>query len=328
MTVVVEETQTQAQTEAATQQSPQNALARWHSRACAFAVDVLPAIAVVTTMAVVSFTVPARSAWWWLCISVIGVAILLMLVNRLLLPTIIGWSLGRALCGIGVVQRDGAAVGAWGLLLRDLAHLLDTTSVVGWLWPLWDPRRRTFADILLRAEVRSVERDERLRNTRRWTAAAVLTAALLCLGGAAVSYAVVYSRDRATDQTRAQIAVQGPKIVAEMLTYDPKSLREDFARAQSLATDKYRGQLVAQQDIVQKGNPVINEYWPADSSIQSATPDRATMLLFLHGRRGAAPNERYISATVRVSFAKGGDSHWRVDDLTVLTKPKPPGNGK
>jgi Mce-associated membrane protein len=52
------------------------------------------------------------------------------------------------------------------------------------------------------------------------------------------------------------------------------------------------------------------------------------MLLFLQGRRGVAPNERYISATLRVTFAKGGDDRWRVDDLTVLTKPKPPGNGK
>jgi Mce-associated membrane protein len=157
---------------------------------------------------------------------------------------------------------------------------------------------------------------------------AVLTATVVCLGGAAVSYLVVYSRDRASDQSRAQIETQGPKIVAQMLTYDPKSLRDDFARARSLATDKYRGQLQVQQDVVQKGNPVINEYWPREWSVQSATPDRVTMLLFLQGRRGAAPDERYISATVRVEFAKGGDDRWRVDDLSVLTKPKPPGNGK
>jgi Mce-associated membrane protein len=29
-----------------------------------------------------------------------------------------------------------------------------------------------------------------------------------------------------------------------------------------------------------------------------------------------------------VIFAKGGDGRWRVDDFTVLAKPKPPGNGK
>jgi len=324
VTVVVEETQTTA----AVKESPDNTLAPWHLRAGAFAVDVFAGTAVVTTMALLSFTVPARSAWWWLCVSVGGLAILLMLVNRLLLPTVTGWSLGRALFGIAVVRRDGAAVGPWRLLLRDLAHLLDTASAVGWLWPLWDSRHPTFADMLLCTEVRRVEPDQRPRNIRRWTAVAVLAAAAVCLGGAAVSYRVVYSREQATAQTVAQIGTQGPKIVAQMLTYDPKTLRDDFAHAQSLATDNYRRQLAAQQDIVQKGNPVINEYWVTDSSIESATPDRATMLLFMQGRRGAAPDERYISATVRVSFVKGGDNHWRVDDLTVLTKPKPPGNGK
>lgn len=325
MTVVAEDTQATTVTAA----PARNSLAPWRIRLEAFAVDVAPATAVVATLALVSLTVPLRDAWWWLCIVVIGIAILATLVNRLVLPSILGWSLGRALCGIVVVRRDGTPAGVWRLLFRDVAHLLDTASLlVGWLWPLWDSRRRTFADLLLRTEVRSAQPDERPRGARWWTAPVVLAAAGLCLGGAAVSYAVVYSRDRATDETRAQIAIQGPKIVAKMLTYDPMSLRDDFARARSLATDKYRGQLAAQQDVVQKGNPVINEYWVTDSSIKSAAPDRATMLLFMQGRRGAAPGERYITATVRVNFAKNGDGRWQVDDLTVLTKPKPPGNGK
>jgi Mce-associated membrane protein len=325
VTVVVEETQTTG----VIQESPQNILAPWHIRVGAFAIDVMPGIAVMATMVLVSFTVPLRSVWWWVSISVAGVVFLLMLVNRLLLPAVTGWSLGRAVCGIAVVCRDGEAPGPWRLLLRDLAHLLDTASLlVGWLWPLWDSSRRTFADMLLGTEVQRVEPDERLRNVRRWAAVAVLTLACVCVAGAAISYAVVYSRDRAIDQTREQIAIQGPKIVAQMLTYDPKTLHDDFARAQSLATDKYRSELAAQQDAVQKGHPVINEYWVTGSSIQSATPDRATMLLFMQGRRGEGPEERYISATVRVNFAQDAGKHWRVDALTVLTKPKPPGNGK
>jgi Mce-associated membrane protein len=325
VTVVVEE----AQTTAVIPELAENRLAPWHIRVGAFAVDVLPGAAVAATMALVALTVGQHAVWYWVCVSVGGLAILLVLVNRMLLPTITGWSLGRALFGIAVVRRDGTAPGAWTLLLRDLAHLLDSASVfVGWLWPLWDSRRRTFADIVLRTEVRRVEPDERPREIRRWTAAAVLTAAGLCLAGTAVGYGVFYADAQAADQTRAQIRTQGPKIVAQMLTYDPKSLRDDFARARSLATDKYRGQLSAQQDAVEKGHPVVNEYWVIDSSIQSATPDRATMLLFMQGRRGTAPEQRYISATVRVNFVKDRDSHWLVDDLTVLTKPKAPGNGK
>jgi Mce-associated membrane protein len=325
VTAVVEETETTT----AVQDSSEKSLAPWHVRLCAFAIDVLPCVAVAATMTLVFFTVPPRSPWSWSCVSVVSIASLLILVNRLLLPVITGWSLGRAVCGIAVVQRDGAAAGSWRLLLRDLAHLLDTASLlVGWLWPLWDSRRRTFADILLGTEVQRAEPHPRQRDIRLWAAAAVLTSACVCLAGAAMSYVQVYARDRATDQTRAQIAIQGPKMVAQMLTYDPKSLHDDFARAQSLATDKYRHELSVEQNTVQKGHPVINEYWVIDSSIQSATPDRATMLLFMQGRRGEAPAERYITATVRVAFAKDANHHWRIDGLTVLTKPKPPGNGK
>jgi Mce-associated membrane protein len=328
VTVVVEATPTQAPATTAPPEPAREALAPWLFRVRAFAVDVLPAIAVAATMALVALTVSQHPVWWWLCVSIGALAILLMLVNRLLLPAVIGWSLGRALFGLTVVRRDGTAVGPWRLLLRDLAHLLDTASVVGWLWPLWDSRRRTFADMLLGTEVRRVESDDPPAHTHRWASVAVLGAAAICLGGAAVSYLVVYAPDRASEQTQAQIETQGPKIVAQMLTYDPKTLHDDFARAQSLATDKYRGQLVAQQDVVQKGNPVINEYWPTNASVQSAAPDRASMLVFLEGRRGVGPDQRYISATVRVDFAKGGDDRWRVDNLTVLTKPKPPGNPK
>jgi len=329
VTVVAEKPPTKTQPTAIIEDFPEDRLAPWHIRAGAFAIDVLPAVAVATTMALVALTVREHPVWWWVCVSVGGLAILAMLVNRLLLPTIVGSSLGRGRCGIAVVQRDGAAPGAWTLLLRDLAHLLDVASLlVGWLWPLWDSRNRTFADILLRTEVRCAEPDERPRNIRRWTSAALVTAACLCVAATAVSYAVVYSRERATAQTRAEITTVGPKIVAQMLTYDPASLRDDFARAQSLTTDRYRGQLIAQQQAVEKGHPVINEYWPIDSAIQSATPDRATMLVFMQGRRGVAPDDRYITASVRVTFARGNDNRWRIDDLTVLTKPKPPGNGK
>ncbi len=329
MTVVVPKTSTEIPTTEVIPEPSQNSLAPWHVRVGAFAVDVLPGIAVVATMALVSFTVPPRGVWWWVSISLAGVAFLLVLVNRLVLPTVTGWSLGRAVCGIAVIGRDGETPGPWRLMLRDLAHLVDTMSLfVGWLWPLWDSRRRTFSDMLLRTEVRRVGPEERPGNARRWTAAAVLTCACVCVAGAGLSYAVVYSRDRATDQARQEISIQGPKIVAQMLTYDPKSLPDDFARAQSLATDRYRPKLVEQQEIVKKGHPIINEYWPNDAAIQSVTPDRARMLLFMHGRRGEGGEERYITATVQVNFAKGSDQHWRVDDLTVLAKPKPPGNGK
>ena len=102
MTVVVEETQTTA----AIHESSQNALAPWHIRAGAFAVDVLPGIAVVVTMLLVSFTVPLRAVWWWLSLSIAGVAFLLMLVNRILMTTFTLMILGQNVCGIEVFCRE------------------------------------------------------------------------------------------------------------------------------------------------------------------------------------------------------------------------------
>lgn len=320
MTLVVEETQTIPAVEDA---APID-LARWHIRAAAFCVDVLPGVAVTATMVLVWLAVPLRSTWWWLCLSVLATVTLLTLINRIVWPANRGWSLGRALLGLAVVRPDGGPVGMGRLLLRDLAHLLDTISVfVGWLWPLWDARRRTFADVLLGTEVRRVEPDRRPDGIGRLAAIIASIAALLCVGGAALSFTVVYLHDLHADQTRAAIRAQGPKIVTEMLTYDPKSLREDFARALSLTTDRYRPLLAAQQEAVKKGHPVINEYWVTNDAVLSATPDRATMLLFMQGHRGGQNQDRYITATVRVSFVKGADARWLVDDLTVVTKPKP-----
>jgi Mce-associated membrane protein len=320
VTVVVEETET---TPTVDEAAP-NDLARWHIRAAALIVDVLPGLAVLATMVMVWLAVPLRSAWWYVSVSVLAVAALLTMANRVVLPALTGWSLGRALLGIAVVHKDGAPVGMGRLLCRDLAHLLDTLSVfVGWLWPLWDSRRRTFADLLLGTEVRCAEADRRPTGMGRRTATVVSVAALLCLGGGASSVLAVYLPDRASDQTRAAIAAQGPKIVTEMLTYDPKSIKQQFARAQSLTTEKYRPQLVKQQQTVEKGHPVVNEYWVTDSAVLSASRDKATMLLALQGHRGGGNEQRFITATVRVAFVKSSDAHWLVDDLTVLTKPKP-----
>jgi Mce-associated membrane protein len=322
VTVVVEQAKKTDDTPAVDEAAP-NMLPRWHIRAAAFGVDALPGLAVMSTMTLVWLAVPLRSVWWWIAVSLLVLAALLTMINRVVLPAVIGWSLGRALMGIAVVLPDGDAAGVGRLLCRDLAHLLDTLSVfVGWLWPLWDPRRRTFADLLLGTEVHRVEPDRRPPGISRETALVVSAAALLCITGAGMGVLAVYLPDRAADRTRDAISTQGPKIVTEILTYDPKSLKQQFARAQSLTTEKYRPQLVKQQETVQKGHPVVNEYWFTDSAVLSAARDQATMLVFLQGHRGVGDDQRFITATVRVSFVKAKDAHWLVDDLTVLTKPK------
>jgi Mce-associated membrane protein len=210
-------------------------------------------------------------------------------------------------------------------VVRDIAHLLDTAALfIGWLWPLWDRRGRTFADRLLRSEVHTVEAPQ--RDVRRLTAGVLAAATLVCAVGAGLSYLVVYRHDKAVDAARVQIAAEGPRIVEQMLSYDVDTLQQDFSHAQSLTTDGYRPQLIAQQQTVQKAGATKNEYWAVSSAVLSTpqeTPDHASMLMAMQGQRGTdAKDLKFITATVRVDFDKTRDGHWRVANLTVLKKPQ------
>jgi Mce-associated membrane protein len=300
--------------------SPQ--LASWAARAGAFAVDGALGTAVIATMALLAWIAPYPGWLWWVFGGAMVLTVLAMGVNRWPLPTITGWSLGRAVFGIAVRRRDGSPAGLLCLMVRDVAHLLDTAALfIGWLWPLWDRRNRTFADLLLRTEVHQVERPQ--RDVRRLTAVVLVAAVLLCAAGVGLSYVVVFRHDRTVDRARAQITEQGPRIVEQMLSYSTDKLQEDFARAQSLTTDAYRPQLVTQQQAVQKAGATSNEYWSVSSALLSVTPDQASMLLAMQGQRGTDPKVlKFLTATVRVEFDKSHDGKWRVANLTVLKKPQ------
>ena len=306
---------------AADESAPEPPTAAWLARAGAFSVDVLLGVAVIVTMALLTLSAPQRGWLWWVFTGAAVLVFLLAAVNRLLLPTITGWSLGRALFGIAVRKRDGSPVGLTRLFVRDLAHLLDTGALfIGWLWPLWDRRGRTFADLLLRTEVHNVDRPQ--RDVRRQAAVALVAATLLCAAGVGLSYLVVFRHDQAVDAARAQITAEGPRIVEQMLSYDVDTLQQDFSHAQSLTTDAYRPQLIAQQQAVQKAGATKNQYWAVSSAVLSAAPEHASMLMAMQGQRGGdAKDLKFITATVRVDFDKSSDGQWRVANLIVLKKP-------
>lgn len=279
--------------------------APWAARAGALMVDVLPGVAVLAATALVALSVPLRGLWWWVCAAMGAAAILWTAVNRLLLPAVRGQSVGRAALGITVVHRGGGAVDPWALLLRDLAHLLDTAPMfIGWLWPLRDPGQRTFADLLVGTQSRCIREQGADRRPRRAAAAAMLTAAAFCGVAAVISYTVVRQQDRSITEISAQISAQGPQLVVQLLSYRPETIQGDFDRARSLATDNYREQLGAMQRAAVKAGPQRNEYWVTDSSVLSAAPGRASMLVFLQGRRGAPPDQRYLATSVRVTFIR------------------------
>ncbi len=296
-------------------------LASWPARAGAFALDVVLGVAVIAVMALLGYA--ARADWTlWVYASVATLAVAAILVNRWLLPSITGWSLGRSLFSIRVERVPaGVPAGMGRLILRDVAHLLDTLAVLlGWLWPLWDPRHRTFADLLLHTEVRVVSAPE--HDTARRAGQVLAAGALVCVAAVALSYGVQFRHDRAVNEARQQISEQGPKLVEHVLSYGVDTYQNDFKTAQALVADGYRDQLIKQQQAVSK-KPTTNQYYAVSSAVLSADTDKATMLLALQGQRGVDSNSlRFITATVRVDFVKSHEGKLQLSNLTVLKSPR------
>ena len=74
--------------------------------------------------------------------------------NRWIVGGRTGQSLGRRVTHTSLVSElTGQPVGALNAFLRDLLHILDSFFYVGFLWPLWDERRQTFADKIMKTVV-------------------------------------------------------------------------------------------------------------------------------------------------------------------------------
>lgn len=74
--------------------------------------------------------------------------------NRWLTGGRTGQSLGKRILRLQLVGESTAEpIGPLDAFVRDLVHILDLVSVVGFLWPIWDPKRRTFADMIVQTVV-------------------------------------------------------------------------------------------------------------------------------------------------------------------------------
>lgn len=66
-----------------------------------------------------------------------------------------GYSVGKQVLGIKLIKEaTGQPLGAWPAFGRQLLHILDALSLgIGYLWPLWDRKRQTFADKIMASVV-------------------------------------------------------------------------------------------------------------------------------------------------------------------------------
>jgi uncharacterized RDD family membrane protein YckC len=76
------------------------------------------------------------------------VSIGLWVYNRVILQGNTGQSWGKKALGLKLVSADtGQQVGPGKAALRDITHILDgLPCYLGYLWPLWDEKKQTFAD--------------------------------------------------------------------------------------------------------------------------------------------------------------------------------------
>lgn len=150
--------------------------ASWGRRAAAWLIDHVPSLIASTLFLVWYVTViiellevsaaamgmidvPTEvfvdSVGWLIAAGVVYlIALACNLVNRWYLGGRTGQSVGRRLLRITLIAAEtGRPLGVGRAFVRDLAHIADGFFYVGYLWPLWDDQRRTFADMMMKSIV-------------------------------------------------------------------------------------------------------------------------------------------------------------------------------
>jgi uncharacterized RDD family membrane protein YckC len=66
-----------------------------------------------------------------------------------------GQTIGKKQVGIKLLrEQDGQVIGPLNSFLRGLVHVVDAIPCyVGFLWPLWDQKKQTFADKIMQTVV-------------------------------------------------------------------------------------------------------------------------------------------------------------------------------
>ncbi|MEU4619946.1 RDD family protein [Actinoplanes sp. NPDC023801] len=137
---------------------PAAEFASWGARFGAYLVDSLVTIPFVIIALVLGMDtdpvtgVPTLNAFYF--IGILG-AVVVSGYNRWFLAGKTGQTWGRKALGIRLVsEATGQPIGAGNAFVRDLAHIVDSLACyVGWLFPLWDAKKQTFADKIMKTLV-------------------------------------------------------------------------------------------------------------------------------------------------------------------------------
>ena len=124
-------------------------LASWPQRVGAFLIDYLVIVVPIgIAIALVSGGRNDSSGPGLIAGLLYLVATGLWIYNRWILAGRTGQSWGKQALGLKLLRMDnGQPIGGGMAFVRDIAHILDSLPCyLGYLWPIWDNRRQTFAD--------------------------------------------------------------------------------------------------------------------------------------------------------------------------------------
>lgn len=129
-------------------------LAGWGSRAGAYLID-----AIIIGVPYAIFLVIGRIVGGGAGGAIIGLGALigfgLSIYNRWILGGRTGQTWGRSALNIRLIgEQTGQPIGAGMAFVRDLAHIVDSLiCYIGWLFPLWDAKKQTIADKIMKTVV-------------------------------------------------------------------------------------------------------------------------------------------------------------------------------
>ena len=130
--------------------------AEWIKRVGAYLVDmvvVLPGYLVALVGVAIASADNSTVSALGLVLAVLGyVGIVAVVIwNMIVRQGRTGWSIGKQVLGIRLIgERTGEPIGPGLTFVRALAHILDSLPCyLGYLWPLWDQKKQTFADKIM-----------------------------------------------------------------------------------------------------------------------------------------------------------------------------------
>jgi len=130
-------------------------LATWGKRVLAQLLDSAIVAAGAALAGLAGLVMYQTSEWaMWVVLVTGGVVLLAFGLWQRWVEGETGQTIGKRIVGIELVrQRDAQHLGGPLAIARNYLHVVDSFCGIGLLWPLWDSKRQTFADMIMKTVV-------------------------------------------------------------------------------------------------------------------------------------------------------------------------------